>query len=100
MTPKQLNAAKLAAAAGLLGAGAAGLLNSKPITPYSPRAREGAPVAWPVTWEQLPQTSSASAVTIATASERIKEPDPWPDYTKTRQGLTAAILRNLGISPD
>jgi bifunctional non-homologous end joining protein LigD len=70
------------------------------ITPYSARAREGAPVAWPVTWEQLPETTSASAVTIATASDRIKEPDPWPDYMKTRQGLTAAILRNLGISPD
>ena len=67
------------------------------ICPYSPRAREGAPVAWPVTWEELARTNAASGVTIERAMQRLAEPDPWAKYGGTRQHLTAAALRALGV---
>jgi bifunctional non-homologous end joining protein LigD len=62
------------------------------IAPYSPRAREGAPVAWPVTWEELAKAPAADTVSLVTAMRRLAEPDPWDDYHKTQQHLTAAAL--------
>jgi bifunctional non-homologous end joining protein LigD len=63
------------------------------IAPYSPRARDGAAVAWPVGWDELPDIASAAEVSIATAMDRLAAPDPWPDYAATRQRLTNAALR-------
>jgi bifunctional non-homologous end joining protein LigD len=65
------------------------------IAPYSPRAREGAPVAWPVTWEELAKTPAANTVSLVTAMRRLAEPDPWAGYHKTQQHLTAAALKAL-----
>lgn len=67
------------------------------ISPYSPRARQGAPVAWPVTWEQLDGVSSAAAVHIHDAAGHLARPDPWAGYADTRQSLGAAALRALGV---
>jgi bifunctional non-homologous end joining protein LigD len=50
------------------------------ICPYSTRAREGAPVAMPVSWEELSGLKSANAFTITNAAERVRDmPDPWAD---------------------
>jgi bifunctional non-homologous end joining protein LigD len=68
------------------------------IAPYSPRARDTASVAWPVTWRDLAQTDAADAVTVTTALQRLAEPDPWNDYHTMRQHLTAADLRTLNIA--
>ena len=65
------------------------------IAPYSPRAREGAPVAWPVTWAELAKAPAADTVSLATAMRRLAEPDPWDGYHKTKQRLTAAALNAL-----
>jgi bifunctional non-homologous end joining protein LigD len=67
------------------------------ICPYSPRAREGATVAWPVTWNELAKIASADAVKLGDATRRLAEPDPWKDYAKTKQSLTAAALCALGV---
>jgi bifunctional non-homologous end joining protein LigD len=67
------------------------------IAPYSPRARAGAPVAWPTTWEQLEGIDSAAWVSIGTAAERLAEPDPWSGYAGLRQSLTSAALRALRV---
>ena len=45
---------------------------STAIMPYSARAREGAPVAVPVTWEELAQIKQANAWTIADADKLIE----------------------------
>jgi bifunctional non-homologous end joining protein LigD len=66
------------------------------IAPYSPRAREGAPVAWPVTWEELAKAPAADTVSLVTAMLRLDEPDPWNGYHKTQQYLTAAALNAAG----
>jgi len=70
---------------------------SSAIAPYSPRAWEGAPVAWPVTWEALDGIDGAAVVTVANAAERLREPDPWKGYGRLRQGLNKPALRALGI---
>jgi bifunctional non-homologous end joining protein LigD len=68
------------------------------ITPYSPRARDGAAIAWPVTWEELAKVASADAISLTTAQRRLAEPDPWKAYHTTRQSLTAAALRALNVT--
>jgi bifunctional non-homologous end joining protein LigD len=72
---------------------------STAIAPYSPRARKGAPVAWPVTWEQLDDVGTAALVHITDAPKYLSKPDPWADYFEVSQSLSAAALRALGVSP-
>jgi len=62
------------------------------IMPFSPRANPGAPVAWPINWEELREVTSASAVSIAHLGER--DPAlPWRGYFKTRQRISDAAMR-------
>lgn len=68
------------------------------IAPYSTRAREGAPVAWPVTWDELPGITAANAVSVTAAMRRLAEPDPWETYGTAKQSLTRAILRTFGVA--
>jgi len=68
------------------------------IAPYSPCAREGAPVAWPVTWEELAKPPAADRVSLTTGMRRLAEFDPWDSYHKTLQHLTAAALNALGAA--
>lgn len=67
------------------------------IAPYSPRAREGAPVAWPVSWEALGDVASAQLVSVATAPGHLKKDDAWQGYFDLGQSLTAKALRALGV---
>jgi bifunctional non-homologous end joining protein LigD len=65
------------------------------IAPYSMRARSGATVATPITWDELPLVDPA-AFTIETVPRRIHErPDPWASMAGNRQTVTAAALRRL-----
>jgi bifunctional non-homologous end joining protein LigD len=70
--------------------------SSTAIAPYSPRAREGAPVAWPVSWEGLGNVESANEVTVSSAFSRGRK-DPWKGYASVRQSLKTAALREFGI---
>ena len=54
------------------------------ILPWSLRARPGAPVAAPVSWDQLAQTRAASAVDIKSA---LKHKDPWRGFFAAKQSL-------------
>lgn len=67
------------------------------ICPFSPRAREGAPVAWPVGWKELAQVKAGNAVAIPKALDRLGEPDPWKGYADLRQRLTAESFKALGV---
>jgi bifunctional non-homologous end joining protein LigD len=69
------------------------------IAPYSPRAREGAPLAWPVSWKALEEIATPRIVTVASAAERLKERDPWAGYTRLRQTLRKAALDALDVDP-
>lgn len=69
---------------------------STAIAPYSPRAREGAPIAWPVSWANLPRLKSAAVVTIDNYRDWLKKPDSWKGYDR-RQGLKDSALKALKI---
>jgi bifunctional non-homologous end joining protein LigD len=59
------------------------------IAPYSTRARPGAPVAVPLTWEELGAQKAANAFTVANLSKRLARlrRDPWQDMAKIKQRL-------------
>jgi bifunctional non-homologous end joining protein LigD len=73
---------------------------STAIAPYSPRARPGAPVAWPLDWTGLNKTESANAITLREAATAIAsgEAENWKSYAKIKQTLKPAVLRALEIS--
>jgi bifunctional non-homologous end joining protein LigD len=69
------------------------------VAPYSARARPGLPVATPIGWEELKDTTGAAMWTISSLPERLArmKKDPWSDYFKTRQMITAAMRKKIGL---
>lgn len=67
---------------------------STAICPFSVRSRQGAPVAVPLAWDELPKLKAANSVSLAAAIERARS-DPWPNYFKQRQALTPDIAASL-----
>lgn len=63
------------------------------VAPYSVRARKGAPVSMPISWEELSKVAPAS-VTVRTAIKRL-ENDPWADFNvvKASQSLTESKIK-------
>ena len=59
------------------------------IAPYSSRARDGAPVAVPITWEELPKLKAGNFWTIKTLPKRLArlKQDPWKKFFTTSQKL-------------
>jgi bifunctional non-homologous end joining protein LigD len=56
------------------------------VAPYSTRARPGAPVSAPLSWEQLGRSKSAAEFTVLNLNKRFKD-DPWAGIGKVRQKL-------------
>ena len=56
------------------------------IAPYSVRARKGAPVSMPITWEEL-DTVAPDGVNMADALIRVDGNDPWKDFFQIDQQL-------------
>jgi bifunctional non-homologous end joining protein LigD len=67
------------------------------IAPYSTRARGAAPVAVPVSWEELKTIPAASVFKLKDMAARLAEPDPWADYGKSAVSLTKAARAKLGL---
>jgi bifunctional non-homologous end joining protein LigD len=59
------------------------------IAPFSSRVRDGAPVAWPLGWEELGKLTTARPATVETAAGMLKKKrsDPWEGYFEVRQKL-------------
>ena len=62
------------------------------VAPYSTRARPGAPVAVPVTWERLPRTTAGHDFSVLDLKKRIKE-DAWAEVGEVRQKLPEFPVR-------
>jgi len=54
------------------------------VAPYSTRARPGAPISAPVSWERLGRTTGANAFTVLNLKKYFRQ-DPWRDIGKVRQ---------------
>lgn len=69
------------------------------VAPYSTRARPGAPVSTPVTWDELCTSLRPAVLDTGRVIERLAagETDPWRDMARVRQSITAGILRDLGV---
>jgi bifunctional non-homologous end joining protein LigD len=57
------------------------------ICPFSTRARPGAYVAMPVSWEKLARLDNAHPVAVGEAAKFMASRDPWLDYFKLKQTL-------------
>lgn len=67
------------------------------IAPYSTRARPGAPVATPVSWDELARLEAANTFRISDMEKRLREPDPWAEASGWRQSITKAVLKRAGV---
>ena len=56
------------------------------VAAYSTRARPGAPVSMPVTWQALPRTKSANQFTVLNVQKLVKT-DAWAEMGKAKQKL-------------
>jgi DNA ligase D len=61
------------------------------VSAYSPRARPGVPVSFPLPWDQLDDVAP-SDFTLHTALERLGDADPWAELMPTPQALGAELL--------
>jgi len=72
------------------------------VAPYSLRARENAPVATPIDWEELAtdvRFDHFNLKNVPTRLARMKR-DPWAAMAKTRPFISAAMQKSVGYSRD
>ncbi|MDP2733627.1 MAG: DNA ligase D, partial [Hoeflea sp.] len=67
---------------------------STAVAPYSIRARQGAPVAVPVTWAQLGRLKAANGFNIAKALKRLEQPCPLQAMDAS-QSISQAVVEAL-----
>jgi bifunctional non-homologous end joining protein LigD len=67
---------------------------STAIAAFSTRARDGAPVAVPIAWDELSPKLTSDTFTVANVRKRLQrlKTDPWRDYWKTRQRISKEAL--------
>jgi bifunctional non-homologous end joining protein LigD len=71
--------------------------NATLIAPYSPRARDGATVAVPITWEELARGVDPLSFTTLTVPKRLAQlgEDPWKDFFTTKQAIITTMWKAL-----
>jgi bifunctional non-homologous end joining protein LigD len=65
------------------------------IAPYSTRARDGAPVAMPLAWDELSPKLGPDHFHVRNVTKRMASlsADPWKDASNKKQVLSAAAIR-------
>ena len=69
------------------------------VAAFSPRARPAAGVSVPVAWDELDAKDDLrKRFDVANVRDRLRKlrKDPWADYAKTRQAMTAKMKKALG----
>jgi bifunctional non-homologous end joining protein LigD len=64
-------------------------LEQTAVAAYSSRARDGAPVSVPVSWEELSRTKAGNQYTVLNLGKRLSnlKSDPWKDLPRIKQKL-------------
>jgi len=64
-------------------------LEQTSVAAYSTRAREGAPVSAPITWQELGRTTGGNQYTVLNLAKRLGalKQDPWKDIGRVKQKL-------------
>jgi bifunctional non-homologous end joining protein LigD len=72
---------------------------SSTVVAFSPRARPGMGVSVPLTWEEVPQTTSGDQWNVHNVHERLDalKADPWADYFEAKQRITREMRTRLGV---
>ena len=67
------------------------------IAPYSTRARPGATVSVPLSWDELKVKLTSDHFTVENLPARFKslEQDPWADIFTVKQAITTSMIRRL-----
>ncbi len=73
---------------------------STAVAAYSTRAREGAPVATPLRWDELGRIQDARKYTLANVPARLQRmrTSPWAGFFEIRQSITAKARRKAGLA--
>jgi len=66
------------------------------VAPWSPRARPGAGIAFPLSWGQVKKGLDPRAFTLPDAPALLKKPDPWKDFRGAETNLRP-VLKTLGV---
>ncbi|MFN3670194.1 MAG: DNA ligase D [Brevundimonas sp.] len=66
------------------------------VAPWSPRARPGAGVAFPLSWGQVKAGLDPSAYNLWNCAAMLKKPDPWADF-RTSEASLRPILKKVGV---
>ena len=70
---------------------------SSTVAAFSARARPGLGVSVPLSWDEVATSTGGDQWNIENLHERLADlkSDPWADYIKTRQRITAAMKERL-----
>lgn len=60
------------------------------VAPYSPRAKENAPIACPIEWKELTARLKPNSITLDKMKARLEKPDPWKDFWASARPLPKA----------
>ena len=69
------------------------------VAPYSTRAKPGAPVSVPITWDELGANLKSDHFKIANLPARLAKlkRDPWAALLTTKQSITKAAMKKLQV---
>jgi bifunctional non-homologous end joining protein LigD len=69
---------------------------STAVAPFSPRARDGAPVSMPIGWSQVKAGLDPKRFTVRTAPALFEKSSAWKDYDAAAASLSDAIRKLTG----
>jgi len=69
---------------------------STAVAPFSPRARDGAPVSMPIGWSQVKAGLDPKRFTVRTAPALFAKSSAWKDYAAAAGSLSDAIRKLTG----
>jgi bifunctional non-homologous end joining protein LigD len=65
------------------------------VAPWSPRARPGAGIAFPLSWTQVKTGLDPRAYTVHDAAALLRKPDPWKDFRDGAVNLRPVLKKVL-----